>query len=67
MKEKQFDPARYNEKSPAPGLAAVNTFNEEEQEPASTPPQQVVSEEETRRVEEKDNARAGSTELKEDE
>jgi hypothetical protein len=31
MKDKQFDPARHNEKSPAPGLAAVNTHNPEEQ------------------------------------
>ncbi|MGZ5190729.1 MAG: hypothetical protein ACXWCZ_06880 [Flavisolibacter sp.] len=31
MKEKQFDPAGNNEKSPAPGLASVNTFNEGEE------------------------------------
>ena len=55
MKEKQFDPARYNEKSPAPGLASVNTHNPEEQEPNEVPPQQVVSEEEMRRVEKEKN------------
>ena len=27
MKEKQFDPARNNEKAPAEGIAAVNTHN----------------------------------------
>ena len=27
MKEKQFDPARQNTDSPAPGLASVNTHN----------------------------------------
>jgi hypothetical protein len=27
MKEKQFDPARQNTISPAPGLASVNTHN----------------------------------------
>ena len=37
MKDKQFDPARYNEQSPAPGLAAVNTHNHEEEEPAGVP------------------------------
>ena len=30
MKDKQYDPAGNNEKSPAPGMAAVNTFNEGE-------------------------------------
>jgi hypothetical protein len=45
MKEKQFDPARYNEVSPAPGLAAVNTHNHEEEEPRDLPPQQVAHEE----------------------
>jgi hypothetical protein len=30
MKDKLYDPARNNEKSPAPGMAAVNTFNEGE-------------------------------------
>lgn len=31
MKEKQYDPAGNNEKSPAPGMASVNTFNEGEE------------------------------------
>ena len=30
MKDKQYDPAGNNEKSPAPGMASVNTFNEGE-------------------------------------
>ena len=30
MKEKQYDPARQNEKSPAPGMAAVDTHNPDE-------------------------------------
>ena len=30
MKEKQYDPARQNEKAPAPGMAAVDTHNPEE-------------------------------------
>ena len=30
MKEKQWDPARHNEQSPEPGMAAVNTHNPEE-------------------------------------
>ena len=55
MKEKQFDPARYNEKSPAPGLAAVNTHNPEEEVPTQVPPQQTVSEEEMKRVEKEQN------------
>lgn len=55
MKEKQFDPARYNETSPAPGLAAVNTHNPEEVEPTNVPPQQVMNEEEMKRVEQEQN------------
>ncbi len=51
MKEKQFDPARHNETSPAPGMAAVNTHNPEEKEPSNVPPQQVMNEEEMKRVE----------------
>ena len=31
-KEKQFDPARQNETSPAPGMASVNTHNPAEQQ-----------------------------------
>lgn len=34
MDEKQFDPARINDESPAPGMAAVNTYNPEEGERA---------------------------------
>jgi hypothetical protein len=33
MKEKIWDPARNNEQSPAPGMAAVNTHNPEEETP----------------------------------
>jgi hypothetical protein len=32
MKEKQYDPAGSNEKSPVEGMAAVNTFNPDETE-----------------------------------
>lgn len=31
-KDKQYDPARNNEQSPAPGFASVNTHNSEEKE-----------------------------------
>jgi len=31
MKDKQFDPARNNEKAPAEGIAAVNTHNPDEE------------------------------------
>ena len=55
MKDKQFDPARYNERSPAPGLSAVNTHNHEEQEPEQVPPQQVMNDEEMKRVEKEQN------------
>ena len=51
MKEKQFDPARHNETSPAPGMAAVNTHNPDEKEPGNIPPQQVMNEDEMKRVE----------------
>ena len=30
MKEKQYDPARHNEKAPAAGMAAVDTHNPDE-------------------------------------
>ena len=30
MKEKQYDPARHNEKAPASGMAAVDTHNPDE-------------------------------------
>ncbi len=33
LKEKQWDPARHNEQSPAPGMAAVNTHNPDEETP----------------------------------
>lgn len=66
MKEKLFDPARQNENSPAPGLAAVNTFNEGEKDPENVPPQQVQNKEEMKRVEEPDNQHAGASELEED-
>jgi hypothetical protein len=35
MKEKQFDPARQNTDSPAPGLASVNTHNPDEEQVAN--------------------------------
>jgi hypothetical protein len=31
-KDKQYDPARHNEQSPAPGFASVNTHQEEDME-----------------------------------
>jgi hypothetical protein len=39
MKDKQFDPAKNNEKAPAPGMAAVNTHNPGE-EPIEQPSNQ---------------------------
>ena len=35
MKDKQYDPARNNEKAPEKGMAAVNTFNEGEEKTIS--------------------------------
>ncbi|HVG40863.1 MAG TPA: hypothetical protein VM888_04550 [Chitinophagaceae bacterium] len=35
MKDKQYDPARHNEKAPEKGMAAVNTFNEGEEKTIS--------------------------------
>jgi hypothetical protein len=32
MEEKQFDPARVNDQSPAPGMASVDTHNPDEQQ-----------------------------------
>ena len=55
MKEKQFDPARYNEKSPAPGLAAVNTHNPEELDPDNGPPKKLMNEQEMKMVEHEQN------------
>ena len=62
MKEKLFDPAGNNENSPAPGMAAVNTFNEGEKEPENVPPQQVQNKEEMK----PDNLHAGASEPEED-
>jgi len=45
MKDKLFDPARHNEKSPAPGMAAVNTHMPEE-----TPEAEVQKENENENV-----------------
>jgi hypothetical protein len=39
MKQKIFEPARHNEESPAEGMAAVNTFNEQE-----TPLEEMIAE-----------------------
>ncbi|HEU0109629.1 MAG TPA: hypothetical protein VFQ73_02080 [Flavisolibacter sp.] len=36
MKEKQYNPAGTNDKAPAEGMAAVNTFNPEEIEETSS-------------------------------
>ena len=36
MKDKQYDPARNNEQSPAKGMASVNTHNPEEEIDLST-------------------------------
>ncbi|RYD86594.1 MAG: hypothetical protein EOP50_22175 [Sphingobacteriales bacterium] len=42
MPDKQFDPARHNEQSPAPGFASVNTHNpgEEDKQPPQTSQQE---------------------------
>lgn len=44
MKEKLYDPARFNEKAPAEGMAAVNTHSPEE-EPEGEPINKQVKEE----------------------
>lgn len=42
MKDKQYDPARSNERSPAAGFASVNTHNPgEEEKEQVVPPQQI--------------------------
>jgi len=42
MKDKQYDPARSNERSPAEGFASVNTHNPgEEEKEQQVPPQQT--------------------------
>jgi len=42
MKDKQYDPARSNERSPAEGFASVNTHNPgEEKKETAVPPQQI--------------------------
>lgn len=45
MKEKQFDPARHNTESPAPGFAAVNTHN-----PGEEPEEQDVRNERAQKM-----------------
>ncbi|ANE51737.1 hypothetical protein [Flavisolibacter tropicus] len=51
MKEKQWDPARNNEQSPAPGMAAVNTHNPEEE----TPIEEIYNPENARQEESRQN------------
>jgi len=42
MKDKQYDPARSNERSPSEGFASVNTHNPgEEEKEQQVPPQQT--------------------------
>lgn len=43
MQDKQYDPARNNEKSPAEGFASVNTHNPEEAQPRQVPSEQRPS------------------------
>ena len=52
MQDKQYDPARHNEKSPAEGMAAVNTHNPDEQEYEKTGNQVTKDEKETLEKEE---------------
>jgi len=47
MKDKIYEPARHNETSPAPGMAAVNTFSPEETDDATE--KVVVKEEDARK------------------
>jgi len=44
MKDKLYEPARHNEQSPAPGMAAVNTFTPEEAPLEPIPSNQVREE-----------------------
>ena len=53
MKEKAYDPARHNEQSPAPGMAAVNTHNESDEE---QPIEEVMEELQKRKAREDDAA-----------
>lgn len=58
MKDKQFDPARSNERSPAEGFASVNTHNPgEEEEEQKVPPQQVPD---TKKHSEEENQNSSS-------
>jgi hypothetical protein len=46
MKDKQYDPARSNERSPSEGFASVNTHNPgEEEKEQPLPPQQIPEKE----------------------
>jgi hypothetical protein len=57
MKEKQYDPARSNEKAPAEGMAAVDTHNPEDAT-AGTEAQDLKAEDDSReKVNNMDNDR----------
>ena len=55
MQDKQYDPARHNEQSPAEGMAAVNTHNPTEQEYDKTGNQVTTDEKKGLQKEEPDN------------
>ncbi|GAA4341353.1 hypothetical protein [Flaviaesturariibacter amylovorans] len=43
MADKQYETARNNEQSPAPGFASVNTFNPDEETPLAPQTDQQVA------------------------
>lgn len=57
MKEKQYDPARNNEESPAAGMASVNTHSPAENSPTEKENNLKADEDDRRLVNNKDNDR----------
>ena len=57
MKEKQYDPARQNEKAPAAGMAAVDTHNPEELPEDSGKDSMKPEDDDRRKVNNTDNDR----------
>ncbi len=56
MKDKQYDPARSNEQSPAEGFASANTHNPGEEKKENTVPPQQIPEKEKHSKEDDTNA-----------
>ena len=60
MKEKQYDPSRHNEESPAEGLASVNTHNPEEKEDKTVIGNQTLDEKALATKTENDKNKSGN-------